>query len=98
MTILEELRRRANITQKELAQRIGVGPRTIWRWEHSEGSPPLNKARRLAAVFGVSLDFLANPSERNYPAPGSTSPDSAAAGPGEGGSTSAKADTSAPEA
>ena len=48
------------MTQEELAEKVGVTRQAIAKWEAGETVPDLDKCRLLAAVFGVSLDDLAN--------------------------------------
>lgn len=36
------------ITQAELARRLGVTPVTVWRWEHGQGAPgPVQQAKLI---------------------------------------------------
>lgn len=44
------------MTQKELAERVGVTRQTIVAIESAKYSPSLELAFRIAHVFGVSLD------------------------------------------
>ncbi|MCM1165922.1 MAG: helix-turn-helix domain-containing protein [Lachnospiraceae bacterium] len=57
--ILRNLRERANLTQKQLGNRIGVSEGMISRYENNMSEPPFDKIRNLAAVFNVSMDYLA---------------------------------------
>lgn len=52
------LRKKKNITQEELAEKIGVTRQTISKWELAETTPDINQAKMLSKVFGVSLDEL----------------------------------------
>ena len=54
------LRKINDMTQEELAEKVGVTRQAIAKWEAGETVPDLDKCRMLAAVFGVSLDDLAN--------------------------------------
>jgi transcriptional regulator with XRE-family HTH domain len=47
------LRRRAGMTQQELADKLGVGPATIANWERSRSDPSAYQLIRLAKVFAV---------------------------------------------
>ena len=53
-----ELRKRNNITQEELAERVGVSRQTISKWELGETAPDLKQAKELSKVFNISLDEL----------------------------------------
>ncbi|MBE2316857.1 helix-turn-helix transcriptional regulator [Solirubrobacter sp. CPCC 204708] len=48
-----------NLTQTELADRVGVHVRQIRRYERGEQQPVLGVAAKLAATLGISLDELA---------------------------------------
>jgi len=53
-----ELRKKNNITQEELAERVGVSRQTISKWELGETSPDLRQSKELSKIFNVSLDEL----------------------------------------
>ena len=54
------LRKRAGMSQQEVAAAIGVTRQTISNWELGQGSPALDKAAELARLYGVTLDDLAS--------------------------------------
>lgn len=49
---------RLNLTQKELAQMIGVSTQTANKWEHDVSSCPVDKLIEMRNVFGCSVDYL----------------------------------------
>jgi transcriptional regulator with XRE-family HTH domain len=51
-------RRRAELTQKELAQALGVEPITVSRWERGVTTPSLPRLERTARVTGSTLSEL----------------------------------------
>lgn len=55
---LKDLRQQAGLTQKQLAERLGVTKSVISFYERSERTPSPDVLRKLAAVFHVSTDFL----------------------------------------
>lgn len=55
---LKELRQQAGLTQKQLAEQIGVTKSVISFYERSERTPSPDVLRKLASVFHVSTDFL----------------------------------------
>ena len=57
---LVQLRKMLNMTQEELAEKVGVSRQAVAKWEAGETSPDLEKARLLAEALGVSLDDLTN--------------------------------------
>lgn len=55
---ISELRKKNNMTQEELAEKLNVARQTISKWECNETSPSLEDASKLAKIFKVSLDEL----------------------------------------
>lgn len=53
-----ELRKKNNLSQENLAEKIGVARQTISKWELGETSPDIKQAKQLAQIFNVSLDEL----------------------------------------
>ena len=61
---LIELRKLNGMSQDELADRIGVSRQTVAKYETGESLPDIEKCKRIAEVFSVSMDDLIN-YERN---------------------------------
>lgn len=57
---LIHLRKINQLTQEDVADKIGVTRQSIAKWESGETTPDLDKCRLLAELFGVTLDDLAN--------------------------------------
>ena len=53
-----ELRKKANLSQEQLAEKVGVSRQTISKWELGETAPDIKQAQVLSQIFGVSLDEL----------------------------------------
>lgn len=68
---ISSLRRCAQLTQEELANRLGVSRQSVAKWESGESVPDLSNASALAAVLGVSLDDLVghDEEESGFPVP-----------------------------
>ena len=60
------LRKGANLSQEQLAEKMGVTRQTISNWELDESSPDLKQGRELSKIFNVSLDDLAGDSTFEY--------------------------------
>ena len=58
MNRLKELRKEKKITQKELADNLGISKRTLGYWENGERQIKPDKAPALADYFGVSVGYL----------------------------------------
>ncbi len=55
---IADLRKRANYTQEELAEKVGVSSQAVSKWENDLSIPDLPVIINLADVFGVTLDEL----------------------------------------
>ena len=56
-TIIKELRQKHNLTQRDLAAKLGVWPLSISRWETNNVKPSKRHIRQLCKIFNVeSLD------------------------------------------
>lgn len=52
------LRKKAGLTQLALAQKLDVSDKAVSKWENGQGFPDITVFPRLAALFGVSIDYL----------------------------------------
>ena len=57
---LTGLRKLNNLSQEELAEKIGVSRQTLSKYETGESLPDIEKCAALAAIFGVTVDDLIN--------------------------------------
>lgn len=57
---LIQLRKLRQLTQENIAEKVGVSRQAVAKWESGETVPDLDKCRIIADLFGVSLDDLAN--------------------------------------
>lgn len=55
---LRKLRNSAGYTQVELAEKVNIGSRQIWRYENEETIPDAVTMAQIATVLGVSTDYL----------------------------------------
>ena len=55
---LTTLRKMNNMSQEELAERIGVSRQTLSKYETGESLPDIEKCRMIADEFAVSVDDL----------------------------------------
>lgn len=53
MNIIRELRKRANLQQKELAAEVGVSVATVSDWETQKKDPSGDRLRKLSQIFNV---------------------------------------------
>ena len=59
-TTIKQLREKRNMTQAELAQKIGVSSKTISKWETAKGLPDISLLQPLAQALGISVIELMN--------------------------------------
>ena len=57
---IQELRKKANLSQGDLASKIEISYPQMSRYEIKNVQPPADVLKRLADVFGVSIDYLVN--------------------------------------
>ena len=57
-TRLKELREEKNLTQKQLASKLGLNSVTYLHYEKSQREPPLSLLADIAKFFDVSVDYL----------------------------------------
>ena len=70
-----ELRTSQQITQGELANRVGVTRQAISKWERGEGLPDLYNTQQLARALNVSVDeLIGEEPQRTYTSNRSTEP------------------------
>lgn len=55
---IKELRTEFQITQKELAAKIGNTQRNVCNWENGKSEPDCESIIKIANLFGVTLDEL----------------------------------------
>lgn len=57
-TRIAKLRSMKNITQLELAEKLGVTDRAVSKWETGGSYPDICLLTKIAEIFNVSLDYL----------------------------------------
>lgn len=57
---LTELRKINNMSQEELASRIGVTRQTLSKYETGESVPDIEKCAAIAEIFSITIDDLVN--------------------------------------
>lgn len=60
---LRELREKSKMTQAELAEKVGVTRSLIAQYEIGSKSPTIPVAAKIAQIFGVTIDSIANGKE-----------------------------------
>ncbi|MBO4539688.1 MAG: helix-turn-helix transcriptional regulator [Clostridia bacterium] len=55
---LTEQRKMNNMTQREVAQKLGIAQPSYIRYENGKAEPTIENLIKLADLFDVSIDFL----------------------------------------
>lgn len=56
--LLFELRTKSNLTQTELAQKLGVTNKAISKWENGKAKPTTNTLKKICVLFNISIEKL----------------------------------------
>ena len=64
---LAKYRKKANMSQEELADKLNVSRQAVSKWERGESSPDTDNLIALASLYNITLDDLLNkdPDETN---------------------------------
>ena len=57
---ISELRRKNNLTQAELGEKLNVTPQAVSKWENDLSHPDIDSLRKMSAIFNISLDEMLN--------------------------------------
>ena len=55
---IAELRKKNNLSQEELAEKVGVARQTISKWEIGDTIPDINQVKIISKIFNISIDEL----------------------------------------
>ena len=67
-TRIAELRKKANLTQNELADKLMISNKAVSKWESNAGAPSLEMLIKLHEVLKCSLDYLVLGEDLSNPA------------------------------
>lgn len=62
-------RRRAGLSQEQLADRLGISRQAVSKWETGEAMPDATKLAPLAKALGVSVDWLLTEDDEQFSPP-----------------------------
>lgn len=63
---LGNLRRAYSLTQKQLADKLGVTKQTVSNWENDNILPSIETLIRICEFFNVSTDYILGLDDKNY--------------------------------
>ena len=55
---LQQFRKRANLTQEEVATKLNITPQAVSKWENDVSAPDISLLGEIADMFGVTVDEL----------------------------------------
>jgi len=55
---LLDLRKKAGLSQEEVADKLGVSRQTVSKWETDQTVPELIKAKLISQLYNISYDYL----------------------------------------
>ena len=55
---IAELRKKNNLSQEELSEKVGVARQTISKWEIGDTTPDINQVKIISKIFNISIDEL----------------------------------------
>lgn len=61
--LITELRRKNNMTQRELAEKLGISSSNLSKWEHGSLTPSVEALNKIAEIFQITGDDLLHPEE-----------------------------------
>jgi len=55
---LQDLRKRNEDSQEQLAEKLGVSRQAVSKWESGQGSPEINNVLKISEIYNVSTDYI----------------------------------------
>ncbi|OFX44747.1 MAG: hypothetical protein A2X13_06295 [Bacteroidetes bacterium GWC2_33_15] len=53
-------RKKINLSQADLAQKVSISPQAVGKWERGESMPDISKLNRLTEIFRVDLNYFSD--------------------------------------
>ena len=64
---LQSIRKRNNLSQSDLAEKLDVSRQSVSKWETGTATPKLSKLIRISELFNISLDEMSGRKEHTDP-------------------------------
>ena len=58
---LKRIRKENNLSQEQLADKLGVSRQSVSKWESGQAYPEMDKVLQLCQLFNLNIDELLNP-------------------------------------
>ncbi len=63
---IKQLRQQKNLTQEQVAEKLGVSYQAVSKWENNSNTPDITLLPKIANHFGVSIDALFSDNIADY--------------------------------
>lgn len=63
---IAELRRKYNMNQRELGEKLSVGQTTVSAWERGQNEPDSEALYKMASMFDASMEYIMGYGTENY--------------------------------
>lgn len=63
---IADARKKASISQAQLAERLFISPQAVGKWERGESMPDITTFNRLAEILGVDLNYFSDNLQSSY--------------------------------
>lgn len=63
---IKQLRQQKNLTQDQIAEKLGVSYQAVSKWENNANTPDIALLPEIASIFGVSIDALFSDNIMDY--------------------------------
>lgn len=63
--IIKDIRKKNNLTQKELADKLYVTYQAVSKWENNKSIPDILILQNISKMFNIDLNYLTNTKKRN---------------------------------
>lgn len=62
---LQDLRKKANYSQEQVSDMLGISRQAISKWESGQGKPEIDNIIKLVEIYKVSADYILLGQEKN---------------------------------
>lgn len=64
--MIQLLRNSRNLSQVQLAEKLGISKQTVSNWENNNILPSIDMLLKISRLFSVSCDYLLEQQERTF--------------------------------
>lgn len=56
--LLKDIRQKNNLTQKEFADKLGITPQAVSKWENGKNIPDIGVLKEIKKLYNIDLDYI----------------------------------------